>query len=730
MYEKEEGMKEEGSMKKGGVLLIGLCFFILICFGVAWAEEVTKSEETTKSEAVVKSEGQKDYQVFDLGEIFVTSAKPPAVQEMAITNELTPEDFKATNSTTVAEALAYVPGIRVSTGRKNQPLVQIHGLDQAHILVLIDGVPYYESKYGYLDLNEIPVENIAKIEVTKGAASVLYGPNAFVGVINIITKKATEKPSIDGTFEYGPYNYNRESVSHGMKVGIFSYWLSYTHQQADAWSLSNAFVPQIAQVMTRGPKTTTNTVLQDTGPRVNSDYNTNAFWAKVGIDPNPGSEYYLNFHYITRDKGDPPSINGGTTFLSPPASAFSSIFDKIPRYDDWGIDLSGQQKVFDQLTFKGKLFYHNHVDDYESFSDPYYNHEIAYSRFEDYNLGGSLMADVRPLEWDIVRLAFNFRGDSHKERAQDFLPFAPSFSYTGSVGLENEFNLIKNLSVVLGLGYDWFNVTEDKVENKAGTALVKAGKRPEMDNWDPMIGANYNLTDTTRLFGSIARKVRFPTLNDLYTSKGGNPDLKAEKTINYTLGISQSLSKYAKVELAGFYHDISDFISNSANPIQNPLAQFQNYAKIQLIGFEVNAEISPMKDLVLNAGYMFNDARDRSIGAVTSDVTNIPEHKFDVGIHYTIPYITIPYINSATHLDLEGLYLARVFSQVPTPQFPTQATELVHGYFTANARLSTAFLKHFEAYIAVNNLFDKNYQSEYGFPGPGRFVYAGISAKY
>jgi outer membrane receptor protein involved in Fe transport len=224
--------------------------------------------------------------------------------------------------------------------------------------------------------------------------------------------------------------------------------------------------------------------------------------------------------------------------------------------------------------------------------------------------------------------------------------------------------------------------------------------------------------------------VRYPTLNELYTSKGGNPDLKPEKTVNYTLGISQSLSKYVKVELAGFYHDISGFISNSANPIQNPFAQYQNYARIQLLGFEVNAEISPMKDLILKAGYMFNDARDRSIGAVTSDVINIPEHKIDLGVRYTIPYVTIPYIKSAVHLDLEGLYMARIFSQLPTPSFPTQPTEFVPGYFTANARLSTTFLKHFEAYIAVNNLFDKNYQSDYGFPGPGRFVYAGISAKY
>ena len=81
---------------------------------------------------------------------------------------MTAEEIKARNARTVAEALATTPGIRVSTGRKNEPNVSIHGFDQSKILVLIDGVPYYETNYGKLDLNQIPTDNIARIEVTKG----------------------------------------------------------------------------------------------------------------------------------------------------------------------------------------------------------------------------------------------------------------------------------------------------------------------------------------------------------------------------------------------------------------------------------------------------------------------------------------------------------------------------------------------------------------------------------
>ena len=713
-------MKKEVCIRKGGFFLIGLCFISLIFFGSAWAEDIAMGES------------QEGYQVYDLGEIFVTSGKPPAVEETVIINKVTAEEIEATNSRTVAEALSYVPGIQVSTGRKDFPSVQIHGIDQNRFLVLIDGVPYYETKYGGLDLSQIPVDNVAEIVVTKGAASVIYGTNALIGVINIITKKPTEKPSVAGLVETGNGGYTRVSLSHGMKVGIFNYWLNFGHREAEDWGMSNDFTPYKGSLRTfppRGRPITTEPFMEYGGDRNNSDYDTNSFWAKVGVEPNPGSEYYVNFHYITKEKGDPPSLLGGRTFESFPA--FSSAFDRITKYDDWGLDLSGQQKVFDQLTFKGKLFYHNHVDDYTSYSDQLYRNEIAVSRYTDYILGGSLLADVRPFDWDIIRLAFNYKNDSHKQRDDERLPYNEYLSRTGSVGLENEFNLIKRLSLVMGASYDWFKVTKAKelfeddnnpsLDNPNLWILVKALKPDPMNEFCPMIGATYSLFDSTRLFGSAAHKIRFPTLDQLFSS-GGNLKLKPEKANNYTLGVSQLFSHYAKAELAGFYHDLKDFISRDANPILNPESQYQNYAKIELKGFEFNAELYPIKNLVLFGSYTYNDARDKSPDRVTNLVRNIPMYKVDVGGHYTIPYIN-------TRLDLVGIYMDKVYSQLPTPSFTNQRS-IVDSYFTANVRISKTLINYFEAYVAINNIFDRDYESQSGFPARGRNLYCGVSAKF
>jgi len=377
-------------MKNLSCLFFVLIFVPFICFNIVWGEEPTTSDST-------------GYDVFDLGEVFVTTEKPPAVQDVAVTTEITEEQIKATNSHTVAEALTYVPGVRVSSGRKNEPNIQIRGLDQSRTLILIDGVPYYETNFGKLDLNQIPVDNVAKIEVTKGGSSVLYGPNALAGVINIITKKPSKKISIDALAEIGENGTYKLSISNGMKMGIFNYWLNYSHEESNAWRMSDDFEskPSEITIFGAGPPSTIEEILEDGGFRNNSDFKRDSFWAKVGVEPKDG-EYYLNFHYINREKGFPPGVGSEERiFLDRPA--FSTAFARSTRYDDWGIDLSGQQKVIEPLILKGKLFYHNHVDDYTSYSDKDYKEVIAVSRYKDYLIGGSVIGDYRPIDWDIVR---------------------------------------------------------------------------------------------------------------------------------------------------------------------------------------------------------------------------------------------------------------------------------------------------------------------------------------
>ena len=203
----------------------------------------------TSAAKAADNEAKEGFEAYSLGDVYVKGEKPAIDQQISITNVVTAEEMKATNSRTVAQALAHVPGIVVTSGTKNQPRVTMHGFfDQTRILVMIDGIPYYETYFGYLDLNQFPTDNIAQIEVTKGAASVLYGTNAEGGVINIITKKAAGKPHLDLNVEGGEADYYKGSVSTGMKTGIFNSWINYTHSQSRGWRMSDDFSPTLGTI--------------------------------------------------------------------------------------------------------------------------------------------------------------------------------------------------------------------------------------------------------------------------------------------------------------------------------------------------------------------------------------------------------------------------------------------------------------------------------------------------
>ena len=673
--------------------------FMLMCLSMSFLlmESIAFGESKTEGE---------NYQVYTLGEVVISAEKGSTVKDVSINNVMTQEQIQATDSKTAAEALTYVPGVIVSTGRKQEPGVSIQGFPQDRLLILIDGVPYYETKYGKLDLNQIPADIIARIEVIKGAPSVIYGANAEGGVVNIITKKAGEKPSISARTELSNNkNGYLASVSHGMKAGRLSYWLNYTHRQWDAWRLSDDFEPVEGQIVKRGPGGGTfPAVLEDGGYfRDNSKYKNDSVWAKVGYEASSDSEYYANMHYSATEKGLPPSI------YEQRVTPFFSQFAKIPRYDDWGIDLSGRQKIVEPLTVQGTFFYHRHVDDYASYPDQTYEDSFAVSRYRDYLMGGMLLSEYRPVEWDLMRMAFHYKGDSHEQRDDVDVPFEKSFSYTGSVGFENNFNLIQNLSVVAGASYDWFDV------NEAPEGEVLPDTKSELN---PMIGATYVLPDSTRVFASIARKTRFPTLDQLYGSNG-NSDLEAERSTNYTLGMSRFFGNLLKVELAPFYHDISNYITTDAPPHVPGEYPYRNYGKIAMYGFEFTGELYPMENLVLRLGYTYNRARNRSADRVTDKVSNIPQYKVDVGAAYVVP-------NWKTRLDVNMVYIGSSYYQVPGIEEPDIPTIKQDSYTLFQVKITQPFLDRFEAYVSVNNILDKDYQSEYGFPAPGRTAWVGV----
>ena len=99
------------------------------------------------------------------------------------------EQLQQLSHGTLASALNYIPGLVTKRNAKDGYTVQMQGFDGDHVLVLLDSQPLISPSGAAVDLDQISVMDIERIEVLRGAASVLYGSSAMGGVINIISRK-------------------------------------------------------------------------------------------------------------------------------------------------------------------------------------------------------------------------------------------------------------------------------------------------------------------------------------------------------------------------------------------------------------------------------------------------------------------------------------------------------------------------------------------------------------
>ena len=102
-------------------------------------------------------------------------------------------------------------------------------------LVFVDGRRVNEIDLSGVDWTQIPLDQVERIEIVRGAGSVLYGDNAVGGVINIITKKPEKPFSAKGEVVRGSYRYHKESGSVGGKWGPFSAILNAGYNATDGY---------------------------------------------------------------------------------------------------------------------------------------------------------------------------------------------------------------------------------------------------------------------------------------------------------------------------------------------------------------------------------------------------------------------------------------------------------------------------------------------------------------
>ena len=122
--------------------------------------------------------------------------------------------------------------------------MQMNGLGNGYILVMIDGKRLHGDVGGQNDLGLIDPHNIERIEIVKGASSALYGSDAIAGVINIITKKHHEEGLLlENTTRVGSYGDIRQHNGIGLNWGRWSSLTNFQAQHSDGWQNTAAEDP-------------------------------------------------------------------------------------------------------------------------------------------------------------------------------------------------------------------------------------------------------------------------------------------------------------------------------------------------------------------------------------------------------------------------------------------------------------------------------------------------------
>ena len=207
-----------------------LAVFLLLLCGVSLASEARGLSSLNPPRSVDGQNQLKSLSLEQLGNIEVTTVNkwptelwntPSAVYV------ITADDIRRSGATSIADALRLAPGVEVGRVSSTTWAVGIRGLENnfsKSVLLLIDGRNAYTPLFAgvYWDVQDLPLENIDRIEVIRGPGGTIWGPNAANGVINIITKKASETRGVMATGLAGTLDHTIDTLQFGFVHGNLS----------------------------------------------------------------------------------------------------------------------------------------------------------------------------------------------------------------------------------------------------------------------------------------------------------------------------------------------------------------------------------------------------------------------------------------------------------------------------------------------------------------------------
>lgn len=177
---------------------------------------------------------------YRLDDVVVTATRTPQTLRASLgdVTVMTAEQISQAGQSSLAELLQTQPGVEISSngGPGTTTSVYLRGANAGHTLVLVDGMRLGSATTGATALENIPLDQIERIEILRGPASHLYGSDAIGGVIQIFTKSGQGAPRANLSAGFGSFNTRNLSGGYGGEIGNTRFSLQAGQTESDGIS--------------------------------------------------------------------------------------------------------------------------------------------------------------------------------------------------------------------------------------------------------------------------------------------------------------------------------------------------------------------------------------------------------------------------------------------------------------------------------------------------------------
>ncbi len=589
------------------------------------------------------------------------------------------KDFELHNAFTVYEALGYVPGLSFFISGKNEAQLSFRGYDQRQISVMIDGAPVYLPFDGSFDLNSGGLAGFSKISVATNY-SILYGPNSMGGSINMVSQ--LPEKDISGSLNFQGGSSQKLIAGVAGKLKGFDYTAALGYSERGNFKLPGSFGGSLNE---KGPA------------RDNSSGTSKSGLIKIRTNLLNKTDlaFALNFSF---NKKDVP-VNIHTAFPR---------YWRYGKLDNMLANFMYASALSSEVVLKGNIFYETYKNELDSYDDAsfitQFNKYAFHSVYNDHSYGVNISSFIQGSFLPLTKIIFLYKRDQHNEQADYQFPFKKYEAEIFTGGLEETFSFSTDMKAVAGVSYDkMIPLYAD------GSSLRPAGSA---------LNGNISLSVNSGNSGvglSASGKTRFPTLKEFYAELIGSylPNNKLSPERGYNLEIT-GFTEFSDLILRTslFYSYIRDLIEVVYTG--TGARQFTNLSECALRGIETDIEyhMTPfnvrLNGVLLSARNLTSDDPVPGRPGIVSNIILFKE--YEQGFEW----------------GTESSYQAYRYSLNP------DSNQLVKlsGYFILNGKIAQRIFTNYKIYFRVNNITDKYYESEYGFPQPGREYYAGISAEW